>query len=251
MTDEPIVPAEPVAVDTSPDWKEQLEPYYQDKLGKFENLAALGKGYVELEQAMGSRVKIPGPDDAEGRDKLWDQLGRPDSPEKYVLDEAMSEGVDINEDVMMAVRNAAHKAGLTGEQWTGVMGGYLNAIKEAEHAAQNGIDAKNTERWNNFKVEWGETKTAENIELAKRAVRDSELLKDVMSEEMVDKDPIFVAFVSDLMRKAQPDTLVSGEQTSDAQYEPQYKTSPEMYANGESEEDKKARAYFKARGHKY
>ncbi len=47
------------------------------------------------------------------------------------------------------------------------------------------------------------------------------------------------------------DTLIRGTQTTEEEYVPQFKDSPEMYRNGEDEESKKARAYFQARGIKY
>ena len=49
------------------------------------------------------------------------------------------------------------------------------------------------------------------------------------------------------------DTMIKGEASGDkeAAYVPQYATSPDMYRNGDSEESKKARAYFTANGHQY
>jgi hypothetical protein len=49
------------------------------------------------------------------------------------------------------------------------------------------------------------------------------------------------------------DTLIKGDvvDPDKAAWQPQYPNTPEMYAAGEDEESKKARAWFEAKGHKY
>jgi hypothetical protein len=253
MVDEPAV--EP-AVEPAPEspvpgaWlKEQGLDSYYDKLKKFDSVAAMGKGYVNLEQSYGKSVKIPEEGDVDGFNELYTKLGRPETEDKYEIEAV--EGFDMTGEVMTAVKSAAHMQGLNPKQLNGVAGAYMRGVKAQQEAAQKEIDAKNAERWANYKVEWGETKTAENIELAKRVIRDAPELEGIITEEMVESDPLFVSLMSRLMRKSMDDTLVTGGQGGEDDYRPQYPDSPEMYAAGESEDSKKARAWFIKRGHKY
>lgn len=221
---------------------------YAESLAKFETPESLGKSYLELEKAMGSRVKIPDMNDTEAVGKFYDKLGRPETPDKYEMDSV--DGLDLADSVLSAVRQAAHEKGLNGDQFKSVAGSYIAAMKAAQEEQQKAIAGQNDQRWIELKKEWGEDVTKENLELAKRAVRDSEL-KEFMDDEAVERDPIFVSFVSNLMRKAGDDKLVTGEKATEDEFVPAHPNSPDMYANGEDEYSKKAREYFTARGHKY
>jgi hypothetical protein len=239
----------------APSWKDGMEPARVERLTRFEGAdGTLDNGkivdsYLELETAMGSRVKIPEEGDSEGFGKLYDQLGRPESPDKYEV--AKVEGFDLGTDVMAAVKTAAHAEGLNTKQLNGVAAAYMNAFKAEQEKVQQEAAKLNAERWTNLKVEWGESKTKENIELAKRVIRESPELKDIITEEQVESDPIFVAVMSRLQRAAMDDNLVTGSQASDEEYKPEYPDSPGMYADGDSEDAKKARAWFEKRGYKY
>ena len=257
MPDEPVVVETPVEnssgeattteTPTAPEWQ-SVNP---EVLSKFSTETDLAKSYVELQKVMRSQYKIPEKEDTQAWEQLYDKLGRPQSKDEYQINPEASEGVPIDDNIMAVVKDAAHKAGLNPGQWDNVMGSYLGAIKASMKAQEEEVAAKNTELWKTMTAEWGETATAENMELAKRAVRESPHLKDVLSEEQIAKDPIFIAFVSDLMRKSMDDKLVQGNQSGEEDYKPDYPNDPEMYAYGESEDSKKARAWFERQGHKY
>ena len=143
------------------------------------------------------------------------------------------------------------KAGLNDSQVATLWGDYIGAVRAAQEKADKETAEKNATVWTDLKAQWGEKTTKENIELAKRAVRENPMVKDVITDEMVESDPVFVAFVSALARKGMNDTLVTGAASGEEDYRPEYPDSPEMYRHGESESAKKARAWFEARGHKY
>jgi len=245
MADEPFETPTETSAD---DW---LGEYAEPLAAKgFESPTDLAKAYVELEKAASSKVKMPDMDNPESVAKFFDKLGRPESPDKYEMPK--QDDVPIDATIAGVLREAAHKGGITSNQWNGLMGSYLGALKEAQEKQTQELEKLNAERWTNFKVAWGETGTKENIELAKRAIRQSPELEGIISENDVEKDPIFVAVMSRIMRKTLDDTLIPGEgQLDDKNWEPQYKNSPGMYKDGDSPDDKRARAWFEARGHKY
>ena len=249
-TTEPVV-NEPAPV---PSWKDGMDPGRVERLVRFEedgqlNNSKITDSYLELETAMGGRVKIPEADDAEGFGKLYDQLGRPEAPDKYEIE--FPEKLQLSDGVKAAIKNAAHEAGLNQQQTAKVVAAPLNAILAEADVQNKEVAALNAERWTNYKVEWGESKTKENIELAKRAIRENPEFKDIITEEAVESDPIFVAVMSRMQRKAMDDSLVTGSQSTEGEYTPEYPGSPGMYSDGESEDAKKARAWFTKRGHKY
>ncbi len=212
----------------------------------------MGKGYVELQDLMSKQAKIPEEGDTDGWDKFYVNLGRPETPDKYELH--IPEGMEHDKDFIVAVQGAAHKAGLNQSQWATIEDTYNRYLMESTKRHDERVGKLNEERWDKYKVEWAESKTVENIELAKRLFSDlapSEL-KEIMTIDDVEKDPILVNLYSTIGRKLADDTLVKGEAPkSEGGSVPKFKESPEMYAAGDDEESKKARAYFEARGHVY
>ena len=247
------------ATTEAPAEKGWLESYFADnpevreKLGKFESPGALGKSYIELEKSMGSRVKIPGEGETEAWDKLYGQLGRPDTPDAY--DFNPPEGIDYDPDYVSVVKTAAHRAGLNPTQVAALKEANDLYTKQQLQKQTESVEQLNNERWEKIKGDWGEDKTKENVELVRRYVDQHapEELKELLGDKGVEADPFLVQLLAPAAKALSDDTLIRGDNGSGGkeEYKPAFPNSPAMYTNGEDEESKRARDWFTKRGHKY
>jgi hypothetical protein len=133
---------------------------------------ALLKSYLELERKLGSMVALPGDDDREGRERLWQALGVPAAAEDYQIkarDELLEPTPEINARL--------HQAGFTQDQAQLVYDlaaehvlpliddavGELHAAREVERLARHfGGDAG----WQNMARQirtWGQANLAEDV----------------------------------------------------------------------------------------
>jgi hypothetical protein len=133
---------------------------------------ALLKSYVELERKLGSMVALPGDDDREGRERLWQALGVPGAPEDYQI-EARDELFEPTPEINARL----HQAGFTQEQAQLVYDlaadhvlpliddvvGELHAARDVERLARHfGGDAS----WQNMARQirtWGQANLAEDV----------------------------------------------------------------------------------------
>jgi len=241
--------------DTIPaELKESL--FVKDRFVKDETPANLAKSYVELEKGFHGRVKIPDEKTTEQeRNEFYNKLGRPETPDKYELKrpEKLPEGMGYDENFEKSMKMLAYNAGLSQSQLSVLADGFNKYQSELFTGEIQRIKQLNDGRWLNYKKEWGETKTTENVEYAKRCFDEfaPKELKELMTRDDVESDPILVAMYSSIWRKTLNDTLVQGQQVKDETHIPRFPNSPEMYRNAPGEEGEKARAYFTEKGYKY
>jgi hypothetical protein len=211
----------------------------------------MAKSYVEMEKMMGSRVKIPDENSpAEERSAFYAKLGRPQNPESYDL--GLPEDTPVNPAIMTAIQQSAFDLGVSQTQLQGIIKSYFDTEKaELIRSFDEGQKALQEK----FPTDW-----EANVKIGQRAIR--ELSGEDYREELVnliDKTPIgnhpaFIQFLTDIGKKTLPDTLVTGKQVTGGEgkdYKPAYPNSPSQYADDDTEEGKKARAWFMARGHTY
>ena len=133
---------------------------------------ALLKSYVELERKLGTMVALPGDDDREGRERLWQPLGVPAAAEDYQI-EARDELLEPTPEINARL----HQAGFTQEQAQLVYDlaadhvlpliddavGELHAARDVERLATHfGGDAS----WQNMARQirtWGQANLAEDV----------------------------------------------------------------------------------------
>lgn len=89
--------------------------------GKFkdgeEGIADILKSYRHLEEMSGSKLSIPEAEDHEGWQKLYNQLGRPESSEGYTINYPDFDGnVQWNEAYTSSLAQMAHSAGFNNKQ---------------------------------------------------------------------------------------------------------------------------------------
>ena len=243
-----------MAEEGTQDWREEFEPESAKVLERFVEDDALdvkkmGDSYVELEKAYSSRIKIPDDGDVEGWQKLHTKLGRPEKAEDYEL--AVPEGMEVDNDYMGMMRNAFFEGGGSQKLWKTVAGRHLAYLAEAQKTAEQQGEALNTKRWERLK--WDDAAKKENIELAKRVVADvnDEEISQFLTPEKIENDPLLVHILSHALKMSMDDTLIKGEVPTDDGWKPSHDKSPDMYAYGDDDDSRRARDWFRKRGHKY
>ena len=125
------------------------------------------ESYRNLEKHLGAKVRtVPADDDAEGWNKFYNELGRPETPDGYKFD--LPE--EYNPELVKFYQDAAHKHGLTKKQADGFLMAYMdfeNTVRE-EMAKQQ--DVKVMAAQQELKQEWG-AKYEENLNLALRGAK--------------------------------------------------------------------------------
>ncbi len=90
------------------------------------------KSYSELEKfkGAGEHLLIPKDDDVDGWNKVYNMIGRPDTPDKYEF--TNDTGVEISDELMNGFKAFAHKAGYNQKQLSGAIQFQLEAVKASE-----------------------------------------------------------------------------------------------------------------------
>lgn len=191
-------------------WKEAIEPDYKEVVDRFTEPKDLAKGYAELLKLDSTKVKIPddktSPEDAE---KFWSKVSENLKIEDY--DYKLPEGQD--ETFLNSMKQVALDAKVPKQLFGKLADGYEKLRREFEAKQVEAVKKLNEERWSKYKAEWGTDVTAQNIELAKKAFDElaPEELKELMTSDEVENDPILVKMYSNIWRKTLDDTLVKGK----------------------------------------
>jgi len=165
----------PVDTGSQPtDWKSSLPDEIRGKFDKFDDVGSLATSYDQLERMVGNSIRPPSeeagaedwnkfrskvmekdpallalPDDPES--ELWNEvyakLGRPEEPTGYAAPEL--EGLQIPEERLSFLQNAAYEAGIGGKQFEKVIGKVLEAdaqmLQQQEEQRQEGLKSLNSE----------------------------------------------------------------------------------------------------------
>ena len=132
----------------------------------------IAKSYVETKSMIGAD-KILKPSEKwtdKEYDAFYNQLGRPEAPDKYTMPEVkMPEGLKLD-DAKIAERKALyHKAGLTDKQAKALIEADLTFVKSSYEADKQSTESAKLTAESALKQEWGDKYQA-NIELARSVV---------------------------------------------------------------------------------
>ena len=204
------------------------------------------KSYTELEKSMGSKVKIPTPESsAEEVSNFYAKIGRPENPDGYEVT-GVPDNVQRDEGLEAVMRKEAFDNGIPKAAFEAVMKKYYDSMsQQIAQARQEGETA--------LKTEWAD-KYDTNLEIAKRFAKEGgDEFMNFLADTGLGNHPVIIKAMFNYGSKTLDDTLIKGDSGGDSKdaYKPQYADSPEMYANGDSDEAKKARAYFEAKGYTY
>ena len=225
----------------SDEYKELVETKGWDDPNKF-----LGS-YKELEKGMGGRLKMPTPESsAEEIRAFYQKTGCPENPDGYEITAPEGSELFRNEGVENSLKQIAYDQGVSKQAFESIVKGYYDQLNADAQANREQGEAA-------LKQELG-GKYEEEMTIARRFCEEcSDEFRELLDSTGLGNSPIFAREFIRLGKKITSDTLIQGEGSGDKVegYTPQYKDSPEMYSTAEGEEGEKARAYFKARGHKY
>ena len=147
-------------------------------LATFKGIDGLARSYVSTKKLVGADhsafVKIPtDATPAEELDKFYNTLGRPETPDQYVIPEqvvANKEKLMIKDETLAGFGAVAHAAGLSNTQFQKVVDWYGEfSAKEMESIATE-FEGSVAQSAQALRTEWGE-KYDQNIQLSKAAVR--------------------------------------------------------------------------------
>lgn len=192
----------------------RANPVFKD-IGSVEALAKSYDGAARLVGLdKGQVLRIPAADDEAGRAALFNQLGRPEAPDKY----SAWEGAPLDEAAIPVTRETFHKLGLSDAQAAGVIKHYTEqttAALTARAARDAEIGSAVT---HDLKTEWGEAYD-ERLNHAVRAMKElggDDLVGLVDSARLPDGTPfgssaaVIKAFAAMGARIAEPAGLKGG-----------------------------------------
>ena len=159
----------------APSWDAALDPA-QRQLAQtkgWKTPADVLRDYGQLEGLVGrDKVALPGKDGKpEDWAKVWNALGRPESPDKYDLgDFKPPEGLPWNNDAQTAMLTKLHARGLTNDQVRGVLADYAETQGGAWQTSQASAAKFADQAEGELRRDWGKAYDA-NVEFANRAIR--------------------------------------------------------------------------------
>ena len=139
-----------------------------DTLGKFEDVGALGKSYLELQKMVGSRIKVPTEESSDEEiNDFYTKVGRPDAPEKYSVDLPEDSGYD--QELIGQFYDVAYKNGLSNKQAQAAIEFYNHintdmSINQDAMMQQSRVDSEAA-----LKKEWGPVDYNKNLATSKKA----------------------------------------------------------------------------------
>jgi hypothetical protein len=115
-----------------------------------ENLA---RSYVNAQRLIGAdKIAVPVNPTDEDLDRIYDRLGRPESPSDYGFD---VDGNVITEEVAANYADVAHKLRLTPDQAKGVLDYYKTAVEQFDSNSLENAEIAKEETVQSLRQEWG------------------------------------------------------------------------------------------------
>ncbi len=235
----------------------EVTPWHSDEQREFvENKgwkdgSSAVQSYIDLEKSQGGKVKIPTETSTpEEKSSFYKSIGVPEGPEGYEIKDVPG-NVLRDEGAELALKGVAFEGNCPKATFEAI-------VKTFYQRQSNDLIASRTEGEALLKEEWSKPGQYDaNIEIMTRAVNElfSDETKAIFDATGIGNNPSIVKDLHNIGLKMLSDTIIKGsppgENEEDKNWKPASPNSPEMYKNGDSEECKKARRYFEARGHVY
>lgn len=216
LTQEPSVV--PNASTTPPqDWRTSLpEDMRADKsFESFKDIGSFAKSFLDTKRMVGDAIRMPKADaPPEEWNKIYDRLGRPESPEKYEIKRPeLPEGTPYDEDAEKSYKTWAHEAGLNPRQAQALFDKYTAFQTEKISNYTKEMETGVTE----LKKEWGGDYD-KRIGLAQRAVNEvaGEDVKKLLGDTGLGNHPVLIKFFSELGSQMGEAALILGNEQINA-----------------------------------
>lgn len=204
------------------------------------------KSYVNLDKEMGGRLKMPTPESsAEEVSAFYAKIGRPENPDGYEIKD-VPENVPRDEGIEAVMRKVAFENGIPKAAFEAQVKSYLDAMSQS-------ITQARVEGENALKGKWKD-KYDTNLEIARRFAKEGgEEFFEYLEKSGIGNLPVVVEAFYLYGTKTLDDSLIRGDAAGEPKtdYVPKHINSPEQYETGDDDDSKKARAYFRAKGHVY
>lgn len=204
-------------------WKNSLpEDLRSDPSVKItKTLADLAKGYVHAQKTIGAdKFVVPGKNATEEDYlKIFDKLGRPDSPDKYDLQ--VRKGMKVNEEFFKGFKETLHKSGILPSQAGKLFEWYQGQVANAEVAQQQAEAKRNAESLDGLKKEWG---NAFDSKLQDAAVGIKAIMGDqadaAINDPVLGNHPLFIRLAAKIGEYTKEDSDVSEGSEPSGRYTP-------------------------------
>lgn len=172
-------------------WRDSLPDELKGdaSLADVPDVATLAKNYVETKAMVGGSFRVPGEDagaedwdkfhsrlmtsvpslmfkpladDAEGLEKVYDQMGRPAKADEYKIPEVDDKGLKLDMSLATDFKGIAHKYGLNQKQFNGIVEDLTGASIVKAEEARSVVDADVKKLLD----EWGPVAYEPNLKLA-------------------------------------------------------------------------------------
>jgi hypothetical protein len=179
-----------------------IKPILEAK--KWEAVTDVFKSYKDLEGFVGQKDKmltLPDEGDAEGWGKVYNKLGRPETPDKYEF--TGPEGVEIDNGVLGEFKKFAHEKGFNGKQFTDTVNFQIAMAQKIQEQQKAQAEAAQAEFRAQFKTE------QEFEDVTKGAFRAAERvgLGDIIEKYGMQHDAAAMRALRELDRKLSNDVV--------------------------------------------
>ena len=196
------------------DWREQIPEDIRGE-GIFANVKDVGDlatQFVNAQKMVGADKILKPRDDWKEDDwnKFYNELGRPETAEKYQKPETkLAEGMEMSDEVMGEALKLFHKSGLTQKQSNEVFGFYIDLINGQVESATQESQKTQREAVESLKNDFGD-KYDENLDVAQSVVKkfgDEELIK-FLDESGIGDSPLMIKLFAKIGGSLIEDTAV-------------------------------------------
>lgn len=113
------------------------------------------EGFVGLEKfkGVGKHLVIPEPEDTEGWDNIYNEMGRPPTYDKYEF--TNESGIELSEELMTGFKQFAHKEGYTQKQMEGAVKFQLDAVLASAEVEKTILAEREETNIRAMKDKWG------------------------------------------------------------------------------------------------
>lgn len=138
-------------------------------LSPIKDVENLARSYVNAQRLIGAdKIPLPVNPSEEDLDRIYDRLGRPESPDGYGI---KGDGVVLTEQEAANFSDISHKLRLTPQQAEGIMEYYRSAVEQASTGVEQQAEQQRGETEANLRREWG-LAFDQKVEAAARVAQD-------------------------------------------------------------------------------
>lgn len=195
-------PAAPISFGPDEKWKEGLAPELlsDPTIKNVKTLSDAMKMLQHSQRAIGAdKIVKPGKNTTDEEwGKIYDALGRPESPDKYDL--KVPEGSKIDPEFHKAFKETLHKSGILPSQGQKMMDWYQGEVAKAEKAFADSQAKAQEEAVGSLKKEWGnafETKI-QKANAGLKLILDEAQANEIANDPVLANHPKFIRLAAKL-----------------------------------------------------